>query len=280
MCTKWTIFLLGLYLLALASCSTIEVGSNCLDHKVTLGSAEFQVSTSYFTPSEATKKSIVIIPPTGGTNAIDRSYARQFCRAGYQVAIINGWSNDQETKTDIEIHQHFYSGAQKAVQIALLEIKTPFVGLLGTSVGALHAAISANSIDRFNAVFLIAGGADISEVIVTSDQKAMVDLKKARKNRFGFKDDSENMKAIDSAFTLEPMKLGTAYLKKDIGMVIASGDHTVPTATQIKLKDFFKPTTLITLNNDHFWAIVKSWLFHSGEILEFFDTSSSKTSKI
>lgn len=266
-------------LLFITSCSTIEFGPDCKDHKVQLGTADFQVNASFFTTGQDTMKSIMIIPPTGGTNALDRSYARQFCRAGYQVAILNGWTNDQETQSDLEIHQHFYSGAQKAVQIILTEIKSPYVGLLGTSVGALHAAISANSIARFNAVFLIAGGASIAEVIVNSDQQAMVDLKSARKNRYNFKNDSENIKAIGSAFNLEPMKLGTLYSKKDIGMVIAKQDHTVPTETQINLKDFFKPMKLVLLNNDHFWAIVKTWLFHSGEILDFFDSSSDKVLK-
>lgn len=263
--------------LGLTSCSSFLAGSSCIDQKMTLGPEEFHVSSSFYSTAIATQKSIVIFPPTGGKNAIDRSYAKQFCKAGYNVAVINGWTNDQETKSDLEIHQHFYSGAQRAVQLTLAEIKTPFVGLLGTSVGALHSAIAANSIDRFNAVFLIAGGASIAEVIVTSDQQAMIDLKTARQSRYGFKNDAENIQAIEKVFTLEPMKLGTQFSKKAIGMVIANKDTTVATATQNQLKDFYKPQTVITLNNDHFWTIVKTWLFHSNEVQEFFDRNAAKT---
>ena len=59
-------------------------------------------------------------------------------------------------------------------------------------------------------------------------------------------------------------------------MVVATEDGTVPTATQFQLKEFYKPQLVITLNSSHFWAIFKTWAFHSNEIEKFFDQSSAK----
>ncbi len=263
-------------MLPITSCSTFSSADNCTPVHRLLGSTNFQVDSTLYSSFENTKKSIVIVPPTGSTNAIDRSYAKMFCHAGFQVSILNHWTADQETNSDLEIHQHFYSGAQRAIQLIFAEIKTPFVGMLGTSVGALHTAISTNTLEKLNASFLIVGGASIAEVVVESDQQAMVDLKKDRIERFHFKSDIEIVKAIDEKLKLEPMLQGELFKNKNIGMVIATEDTTVPTRTQNKLRDFFKPKTVIEINSNHFWGIIKSWLFHDDEILKFFNDSASK----
>lgn len=270
-------FLFITAILSITSCSTFSSAENCTPVHRSLGSANFQADSTFYPSVDTTKKSIVIIPPTGSTNAIDRSYAKMFCHAGFQVVILNHWTADQETNSDLEIHQHFYSGAQQAIQLIFAELKTPFIGMLGTSVGALHTAISTNTILKLNASFLIVGGASIAEVVVESDQKAMVDLKKDRIERFHFKSDGEIVKAIDEKLKLEPTLQGELFKSKTIGMVIATEDTTVPARTQNKLRDFFKPKKVIEINSNHFWGIIKSWLFHDDEILKFFNDSASKT---
>jgi hypothetical protein len=42
------------------------------------------------------QKSILIIPPTGGTNFIDRSYGKLFCENGFDVFILDRWTDDDE----------------------------------------------------------------------------------------------------------------------------------------------------------------------------------------
>lgn len=241
-----------------------------------LGDASFSVNVTVYNPESDTKKSLLIIPPTGGTNIIDRSYAKQFRKAGYRVYILNSWTDDNENSTDIEIHQRFYGRAQKAIGLVLKEIKTPFVGMIGTSVGALHASISAATVPNLNAVFSIVGGAPIAEVVVTSDQQAMKDLRDARKVRYGYKTDQDNIKAIGAAFTLEPMQQGDLYKHKSLGMTLAQHDDTVTYLSQEQLRNYWQPRTVITLPSNHFWGIVKMWLFHSDELEKFFEDSAAK----
>lgn len=263
----------------LVGCTTFNKDSGCSPQIEKLGSAEFSVEITSFKPLFIVQKSLLIIPPTGGTNAIDISYGKNFCKAGYNVSVLNDWTSKEEKVIDLELHQRFYTNAQKAVSLVLAETKTPFIGMLGTSVGALHAAISANTIPQLDAVYLIVGGANIAEVIVGSDQQAMIDLKAERKKKFGFKSDAEIIQAIDHAFKLEPLLQGSLYKNKDIGMVIAEHDLTVPTEYQIKLRDFYQPKAVLLLPNNHFWVIIKTWLFHENEILEFFEDSFKKREK-
>lgn len=255
------------------SCATFNSKIDCTPTELRLQNSEnFAVNISRYGPTS--QKNLLIIPPTGGANFIDRSYAKNFCVAGYQVFVLKSW--DQQTETgnfDLALHQRFYERSEKAIDLTLNEIKAGSIGLLGTSVGALHSAVAASTKNRINAVFIITGGAPLSSIIVNSDQDAMVNLGLKRKQAFGFKNKNEYLLALAPQIKLEPMKLGDGFKSKKLGMVVALNDTTVPSEAQIELQNYWKPTLVIELANGHFWAIINTWLYHSDEILEFFESS-------
>ena len=258
-------------------CSSFN-GRSFTVSEVKYGSVEFQVNVAKYSGSSPSNKSLLILPPTGGENYIDRSYARDFSRLGYDVYILQSWTGVDEISSDLEIHQRLYGRGQKAIELVLSEISSPYIGLLGTSVGALHGAIAAAKQNKLDSVFIITGGAPIAEVIVLSDQKAMLGLKQKRKDRFGFKNAEENKMAIDKNFSLEPMQLGDGFKEKDLGMVIAENDETVPTTTQQNLKNYWQPKKVISYSSGHFWGIVRTWLLDEDEVIQFFETNAiSKT---
>ncbi len=254
------------------SCISTSESRNCEPESTQFGSAEFQVQISRY-GGQSSQKSLIIVPPTGRTNYIDKSYAEEFCSAGYDVYILDSWTGDVETTIELEIHQRFYGKAQTAITLVLDQIKSSYTGLLGTSVGGLHASIAASYQDRLQAVFVITTGIPIAEVVVNSDQEAMVKLKKERQKRYGFSTTQENILALGKAFTWEPQQLSEKYKEKDLGMSIALNDGTVPTENQIKLQDYWKPKKVITFSSNHFWGIIKTWLFSRDEVLEFFEES-------
>lgn len=273
-CIRFTAFLF--LFLGLSGCTLMLPEFSCETADTEFSRGDIKVNISTYKKETKASKSLIIFPPTGGTNALDRSYAKKFCATGYDVYVINGWTGDHETVTDLTIHQNFYSRAQKALTVVLDNIHTPFIGLIGTSVGALHASVAANTQTKIDSVFIIAGGAPIAEVVVTSQQEAMVKLKADRKKRYGFKSDNENIEAITKVFSLEPMKQGELYKTKDIGMAIANEDTVVNSKNQIKLQKYLQPSAVITLSNDHFWGILNTWLFHDSEIINFFEKSYTK----
>jgi len=269
------LFLIGSFGLLLG-CTTSSGQRSCKVKTELHQSGNFEADLSIYSGEVESSKSIIIFPPTGGTNLIDRSYAREFCTNGFDVIILNSWTGQNEKSIELELHQRFYSRAQTALNLALTKTKSSFVGLLGTSVGALHASVAAATNERIKAVFAITGGVPIAEVVVLSDQKAMIDLKDARKKQFNLKTDDEIIAEISKVFHLEPMLQGELYRTKDLGVAIAAEDSTVPTDNQKKLVEFWKPKKIITLSNSHFWGIVNTWLFHTEEIIEFFQMSSNK----
>lgn len=259
---------------SIAACTHLDPSDSCKPYTQTFDDQNFQVQTLNYKPKSPTNKSILIIPPTGGTNVIDRSYAAMFCKNGYQVYVLSSWTGDVETVIDFEIHQRFYTHAQKAISIVLDQLKTPYIGLLGTSVGGLHASIAASVQERINAVFAITAGTPIAEVVVYSQQKAMVDLNKNRKAKYKTSSDQEQIHRISQVFQLEPQQLAPLHVKKDLGMSIALKDTVVPIEQQEKLRLLWKPNTIIEINNDHFFGILKTWAFHREKVLSFFNKSS------
>lgn len=277
------------FVLGLISIGAIAVGcagrtfagasETCEPTARSFGASDFTVDATEYTAKTPVTKTILILPPTGGTTTIDRRYAKLLCSSGFSVFILNKWTEEPNQALDFGLHQRFYGRGKQAVGLILEKVQTSFIGLVGTSVGALHASVAAASFPKINAAFLIVGGAPISEVIVTSDQQAMVDLKNSRAKKYGTASASDQERAIENAFTLEPLKLpGELFKKQHIGMVIALQDTTVATVTQIQLEKAWRPETVIRLNNGHFWAIIKTWLFHSDELVDFFNRSAKSAS--
>lgn len=278
--TKLTHILITLILAFTSSgCASLFGSGHCQPIQNSVTEFDFTVKILSYLPSKPSDKTLFIFPPTGGTNSIDKSYASQFCKKGYQVQILDGWTKDQETEIDFEIHQSFYSKAQKAIGLALSQSKTKFNGLIGTSVGGLHASISASLQDRLDAVFVITAGTPIAEVVVYSAQEAMQGLNKRRKEKFQTTSDADQVARIGQAFQLEPTTLTQGFKSKDLGVSIATQDTVVPIEQQNKLKELWKPKKEIYIHNDHFWGIVKTWLFHSDELLEFFEHSAANKLK-
>ncbi len=263
-----------LLFLSLSSCSSIDFKNTCHSEKVFLQSpsGDFKISYLKFSNKTEYNKALIIIPPTGGTNYIDRDYAEQFCKKNYTVYIADGWTNELGQSIDLGIHQKFYSNAQKAISMIIEQIKPgASIGLLGTSVGGLHTIIAASVQPQIKTVFAIVAGISIAEVIATSDQSAMLKLRQERLKFYGIKDSVEHIAAIQKNFHLEPQDLPALYKQKKLGVSIALQDTTVRYETQKNLIEFWKPSLILTHSTGHFWGIVNTWLFNNDQIIQFFE---------
>ncbi len=269
--------LLGFMSLSLiTACSSLFNKSSCqsVDSQLKEGDFETRISVySSFKSDSRIKKLLVILPPTGGTNIIDRSYAKMFCQNGYQVITLNDWTGAKDTNPDFSLHQRVHAGAQKALDLILSQFPADFTGVLGTSLGGVFASTAAHNLEGINAVFTITAGTPISDIIVHSQQKELMKLKSHRSQVLGVPQEQEQIQRIRQVFYLEPLDLPPKHKSKCLGMVIASKDTVVPAPYQYQLRDFWQPHKVIELNYDHFWGIVNTWLFYNREILNFFERS-------
>lgn len=249
------------YLKAHATCSQVE-------RKIT--SLDFEASFSDYEPKENSKSLVLIVPPTGGANLIDQSYAKAICKSGIQAVVLNHWANDDEYALELEIHERFYRRAQKAIDLVQTHFSEKEIGILGTSVGAIHSAIAFARNEKIRSAYLIVGGGDIAAIISHSDLPAMVEAKKARFKMFGFKSDEDYELALKKILPFEPLTMNFQRANRKLGMVISTNDLTVPSANQNFLRDAWKPDFTSYSRWNHFWTIVKTWLCDSQDIVRFF----------
>lgn len=249
----------------------------CQSQEQVLHDGDFSVRVTTYFRGTGRGDAILIMPPTGGENSIDRSYGRHFCAAGFDVYILKGWTGDDEYNLDFGIHQRLYERSQRAVSRVLKEVpEGNFVGVLGTSLGAVYTAIAMGIQERLKAAFVIVGGAPISSLIAFSDQQAMLDAKQKRITTFGAMTDVEYAAKLSSAIKWEPLRLPRLFEGKKLGMVIAENDTTVPGPYQKNLEKFWNPETVFRFEDNHFWSIVKTWLLHRGEVVRFFTESAQR----
>jgi hypothetical protein len=216
-------------------------------------------------------KHILIIPPTGGINFIDESYARNFCAHGFNVMVLERWSGDDEYVYDLGIHNRLYSRVQRAIDVVMAKIPAgDFVGILGTSIGGMHAATAIGRVPRLRAGFVITGGIDIPSIIVRSEQMAMIEGKRKRYELYDYKNDEEYLTQLRPEIKLDGIHF-QGHMGKHLGMAIASKDTVVPFHNQELLKNLWHPRKIIIRNSNHFWAIISTWLFHTREIVQFFE---------
>jgi pimeloyl-ACP methyl ester carboxylesterase len=242
----------------------------CSGETVFFKDSDFSVETLSYKP-EALKSYVLIIPPTGGTNIIDKSYARNLCKEGIQTYVLSHWTKDDEYNLELAIHTRFYARAYRAVGLVLKNLpKGKEIGLLGTSVGGLHAAIAASRYPEITRAFIITGGAHIPSITANSNQEAMRTVWEKRRTLFKFQSKAQYIEALEKVIELEPLNRLTIATPKKFGMVISSEDKTVPTINQERLKSLWKPEKIRYENYDHFWTIVKTWLFHADDIYDFF----------
>lgn len=249
---------------------TGQIWADCSGTDLSFTEQDFSVETLHYRP-ENTRSIVLIIPPTGGTNIIDRSYAKGLCKEGIDTYILSHWTGDDEYNLELSIHTRFYARAYKAIGIVLKNLpKGKEIGLIGTSVGGLHGSIAASRYPEITRAFIITGGAHIPSIIANSNQEAMEDAWEKRRKLFSFKSRSEYITALENVIELEPLNRLAIPSKKKFGMVISTTDKTVPTINQERLKALWKPETVIYNEYDHFWTIVTTWLFDAQKIYDFF----------
>lgn len=224
----------------------------------------------------SSRAAVMILPPTGGINIIDRGYANELCSSGLTAAIVSSWEHQDEVSLDFSMHDRGALRSLRATQHVLeflRELNYQRIGVLGTSIGAISGALAFGVDQRISAAALIVGSARFADVIVESDESGASELRTNRMRRLGLRSIDDYRRAVRKDVTIEPK----FFLEKQIQLgnfretliVSADQDTTVPTAYQYELAELLG-SQHIRLRGDHFSAITKAFWYHSDEIAKFF----------
>jgi len=262
-----------------SACAAIQLKENLLENE------NFWVKIeSCGLPSSKVK--VVIFPPTGGSTTLEKWYSEKICTRGAFVLVVTDWKDAREEAFDPELHDRHLLRALQVYETLEKKWGGPF-RVLGTSLGGLYAA--AISLHHpWDKMVLITSGGPLSQVLSTSDQKPLIDLKEKRMKLWNLKSDKEYEAALGEAISndflpprfqsskkVEGSRGGPALdphplvPSSNIILSIAHGDDTVPHPTQEKLWESLGRPQRFDFYANHFWAIVGTYWNHSNEIADF-----------
>lgn len=274
-------------LLFLAACRSVDGGPDVLDackpEVDNIADNGFDVEIIRYRPAGESDRAIVIMPPTGGTTFLESRYASLFCEAGFGVYVVEGWTGMSETSLDLSIHHRLFGRAQRAIERILEAAPERFIGLMGTSVGGLHAATAVGRLPRISAAFVIAAGAPVADILAYTDQDALQSVRERRIREFGFDDQQAYRDALSAVFDWEPLSYAEAAREKPLGVIVVRGDETVPTIYQEQLREAWQPTVDFSVSgfpwSAHRVGIVQAWWLRADDIRDFFVRHASKADR-
>ena len=225
------------------------------------------------TPKKNMRGAILILPPTGGRTFLEGQYAKSLCKLGFKTLVMENWAGMNEKAFELSIHSRHLARGQKAIDSVVENLKTKNLGIIGTSVGAIHGATALGRVASIKAGFLIAGGGPIGEVIATAGEKGVKKLREARFKEMGFKSIAEYAQAINNTVPkeLDALNYSEAIKSKKLNLVVSTKDTTVLSKHQENFVEAFEPEEVYEFDSNHAWTIIKTWWFHEDKIINFFD---------
>ena len=219
---------------------------------------------------------ILILSPTKGVTYFEKKYAKRLCKKGFSAFIIKSWKGIDEEKIELDIHNRLLGRAQKAI-LSVLNKKTKaedFIGILGTSVGAIHSATALGLYPQIQAGFFIVGGAPIHQVIAYSKEETLTKYRNKRMKKFQFQNIKDYVEALDKALIkkVRPLNFIQIAKNKTSFTVTALKDQIVPTEYQKVLSQSLNAENL-NVSGSHIFSIVWFYLFHKRKVLQFFEKS-------
>lgn len=257
-------------------CRRINVELTAID-PVTMKPGKIRLTTFVRKLSESKAqdlKTVIVMPPTGGVNALDWGYAAHLCANGLRAAVITYWDFDTLNEIDMNMHDRGALRALSAVRhvIEYLAPKRPKqLGMLGTSVGAISSALVTGYERRVSAAALIVGGGGMPGIIAKSTESHLAKLREERMAHFQFESIDAYQNALGQAVKIEPLDFVNFSGKKNIWMMIATKDVTVPTENQWALyKAFGSQPGALQFEGDHLQTILRTSAVHPLTIVNFF----------
>ena len=239
-----------------------------------VGGDKGRIEIAEFRPKKPTKADpVLIMPPTGGRNQLDDRYAERICQNGRLAVIVMHWTGDDDKGTDWELHNRTPLRAVTALRNVIDYLKTPKVGLLGTSLGAIYGASAFGAEPRIKAAVLIVGGGPSADVIATSDQEILAGLRTERFARFGFHTEQEYAEELRRHLVIDPILLAAPGAGKRALFMTADSDTTVPTANQLALWEAWGKPERVSLWAGHVGAIIQYSYFYREKVASFFESA-------
>jgi hypothetical protein len=214
---------------------------------------------------------VLVVPPTGGENLIDRGYAKQLCAHGMRAAILESFGDDTTREMDLGTYDRAALRTLAAAE-HLIEYLHPRgkMGILGTSLGAIQAAFILGYDERISTSVLVVGGENLPEIISASDDKSVSKVRAQQMDAGHFRSVADFEQGLEGAIQIEPSTFEDFSGPKNVAFYVATEDSTVPTKNQYDLVRAFHGSDVTLVPANHFTTILRTYTEHAAAVVKFF----------
>ncbi len=235
-----------------------------------------KVSMTMYIPSrddlgEDKVPAVIMVPPIGGINLLDKNTAKTLC--SYDMAgliITNDFANIEEQAAKKllppEDHQETFYRTAAAIKSVMAFIEDDEnldysrMGVFGVSLGGiLSSFVMATQPDISAGYFVVAGG-DIPQILATSRQDEVSRIRRKRMEAEGLETAEEYEAYLRKYITFDPIDMGLTMPPETLNMVISEQDDHVPTSNQEMLHAAFGSPETTYFQDDHVGTVI-SFLF-------------------
>lgn len=249
----------------------IEVdGLDPINHELRSISARSYVAN--FTENDP--RTVLILPPTGGVTTAEEGYAYALCLMRFRVVLIDGWGFDRRGDLDWASHDREQARALTAVR-HIIEAVRPTrarqIGIIGTSAGAIAAALAVGYEARIAAAAIIVGGGDVADILTRSTEKSVASVRERRMSKFGLRSPEDYRSTLRKNLVIEPLDFVGYSGSKKVWTLIADQDDMVPTDDQWKLYRAFGSQELMQYSGGHVPAVADAFVHRHRDLLGFLE---------
>ncbi|MEL7449105.1 MAG: CocE/NonD family hydrolase [Pseudomonadota bacterium] len=228
----------------------------------------------YEQPTDAPVPVILLLPILNGQKHLMRPFATTFAKRGYAVIIIDTVQRrtllddlkDPEPAIRQAVQRHRrvidWVEAQPGLDVSRL-------GLFGASLGGFNALFLAALDERVTAASIALVGGSLPDVLVSSNERRIVEAVTGVKAELGL-DDDQLRDYLDARIQTDTLKLARHVNAEQVQMILAKFDKAVPYASQRELHDAMGQPQSVTLPTGHVTAAAYLPALRSG-VRDFLD---------
>ena len=245
------------------------------------GADDSRITFEFYEPSgDSPSPVVLLLPILNGQKHLMRPFATKFVKNGYAAVIVDTVQrrtllddlSDPEPAIRLTIQRH-----RRVIDWVETrpDLDASRIAVFGASLGGFNALYLAAIDPRVRAVSPALVGGSLPYVLVTSDERRIVEATDAAKSRLSM-DDDQLMEYLSEKIETDVLTVAPHVNAERVLMVMTKYDTTVPYDSQLRLRDAMGNPEAITLPATHNTAA--AYLFYlRSKVLKFFDRKLSQS---
>jgi hypothetical protein len=276
---KFTLLIL-FCLLSFPSWSQCDGATKTLSTPDPVNTETFEIVAKVYRPPAILNEKfpvVFILPPIVGETPLDAALALNLCLNGIGAYVLDVENDppEEEQITNLNTHEDALIRAEFALNKLIAELNSDDevsgeYGLMGASLGGILTGYLAGALPMIKASVIMAGGGNIAEILATSEQESVKDLRQKRISEFNLSNNEEYKELLTPYITRDPLFLASNITPDSVLMFIPKSDIDVPVKNQRDLASAIATPRVIELNSGHLPGIIEAGTVFADEIIKFY----------